>query len=142
MKKLIIFLIFMVILVTPADVFAAKKRLRPAASANTAGKNTGFAAFSSAKLRGDRLAIIITFLNLTRFANANYTLTYTTNGVDQGVQGSIPTNESASIIRELLFGTCSKNVCTYHRNIKNMKLTITVQTKSGTMYVKRYAIRP
>ena len=142
MKKFIVFLVFLVILVTPANVLAAKKRVRPAASANTASKNTGFAAFSGAKLRNDRLAVIVTFLNLARFANVDYTLTYTANGIDQGVQGSIPTNENANVTRELLFGTCSKNVCTYHRGIQKMKLTVTAQTKNDVVYVKKYTIRP
>lgn len=134
----IIFLLF-IFLSNPQPILAAKKLLyKPVAA--TAPKSNAIS-YSSARFRGDRKAVILTIQNLSKLKNADYTLLYTANNIDQGVQGSVIPQGDEIINRELLFGTCSKNVCTYHTNIKNMILTVNAQTKDGKTFVKRYKIK-
>ena len=94
----------------------------------------------SPKIRSDRQALIVTFSNLQKVNNVTYTLTYQTNGEDQGVSGTLDSSSGSSATRELLFGTCS-DVCRYHPNISNMKLEIVSQLPSGKQTLKRYRIK-
>ena len=94
----------------------------------------------SPKLRADRQALTIYFSNLQNASSVSYTLMYETNGQSEGAGGTISSLENTAT-RELLFGTCSKNVCRYHSNIKNAKLEVVSQLKSGKQSIKRYRIR-
>lgn len=105
--------------------------------AKPAGNNVAV----SARLRRDRHALTVFFGNLSAATNVSYTLIYQTNGRQEGASGSIRANEGNSASRELLFGTCSKNVCTYHANITNMKLEVTGQLKNGKTFTKRFRIK-
>lgn len=93
------------------------------------------------RLRGDRKALLISFRNLQNSTNVSYALIYTTEGREEGAGGSVRKDEGNSATRELLFGTCSKNVCRYHTNMKNVKLEVTGQLKSGKIFTKRYRIK-
>lgn len=95
----------------------------------------------TASLRKDRRAVIVNFANLNTTTKVSYELTYFGNGLDQGVVGSIYQKEGNSASRTLLFGTCSKKVCTYHKNIKNAQLKITAKLKSGQTYIKTFKIK-
>lgn len=95
----------------------------------------------SARLRSDRQALLVTFSNLQRVNNAAYTLMYQTNGVDQGVSGSLDSAAGNSVSRELLFGTCSSGVCRYHGNITNMKFEVVSELPNGKRVIKRFRIR-
>ena len=94
----------------------------------------------SPKIRSDRQALIVTFSNLQKVNNVTYTLTYQTNGEDQGVSGTLDSSSGSSVTRELLFGTCS-DVCRYHPNISDMKLEVVSLLPSGKQTLKRYRIR-
>lgn len=94
------------------------------------------------RLRNDRLALIINFSNLGAVSSFTYELSYTAEGVPQGVAGSITPSGENSLERELLFGTCSRNVCRYHRNIQGMKLVVTSILNSGVKVRKTFQIRP
>jgi len=95
----------------------------------------------SPKLRGDRLALIVTFGNIQKVASVTYTLMYQTDGVDQGVSGSLDSSAGNSVTRELLFGTCSSGVCRYHGNINSMKLEVVSELSSGKRVIKRFRVR-
>jgi len=94
----------------------------------------------SPKLRSDRQALVLTLSNLQKVKNVTYTLMYQTNGVDQGVGGSLDSSSGSSVTRELLFGTCS-DVCRYHSSITNMKLEIVSELPNGRQTLKRYRIK-
>jgi len=94
----------------------------------------------SPKIRSDRQALIVAFSNLQKVNNITYTLTYQTNGEDQGVNGTLDSSLGSNVTRELLFGTCS-DVCRYHPNISNMKLEIVSQLPNGRQTLKRYRIK-
>lgn len=74
--------------------------------------------------------------------SVSYQLTYTANGISQGVMGKIDPKLEPTAIRELLFGTCSAGVCTYHQNIQGMRLKIISKLKSGLTIIKPYRVKP
>lgn len=98
-------------------------------------------AYVSPRLRRDRLALIVAFGNLQKVNSATYTLMYQTNGIDQGVSGSLNSSAGNYVTRELLFGTCSSGVCRYHGNITNMKLEVILDLPNGKHVTKRFRIR-
>lgn len=69
----------------------------------------------------------------------NFNYNTTAPGTKRGVEGSfIPANEKLLefggvpyVRRQLLFGTCSGNVCTYDPNPRDVKITVNVKMKSG-----------
>lgn len=94
------------------------------------------------RLRSDRRALIISFSNLQNAKSVSYSLRYDTNTQQEGAIGSVNLSTGlSSETEELLFGTCSKGVCTYHAGIKNAHLEISYTLKSGKKYIKRYKIR-
>lgn len=134
--KVTLGLLVMVFLFNP-PVAEAKKKLaaRKTVSQGVSG------VIVSPRLRADRRALLVNFGNLTLANSVSYTLSYTANGIPQGVAGTItPTENTAS--RELLFGTCSKNVCTYHRNITGMKFGVASSLKSGKKVIKTFRVKP
>ena len=142
MKKILIIIAFIFLFsISIQDAHALK--ILPQAKAGTktvTQKSVGTGIAVTPKLRSDRQALIIYFGNLQNAESVSYMLIYQTNGQQEGAGGSVkPSEGSAS--RELLFGTCSKNVCRYHPNITNMKLEVTAGLKSGKKLIKRYKIR-
>lgn len=94
------------------------------------------------RLRVDRRALIVNFTNLQNAGAVSYFLTYKTNIQDEGAMGALTLGSSSSATQELLFGTCSKNVCRYHTNIKDARLEVSYTLKSGKKYLKKYKIAP
>ncbi len=141
--KIIIFIVFAFLLLFTAQVSFAAKVLPQSkkAPAQSSIKSTGGSIGIYPRLRGDRKALLVTFSNLQNAKSVSYILTYTTNGQQEGAGGSVKPSEGATANRELLFGTCSKNVCRYHTNISNMKLEVTAELKSGKKLIKRYKIK-
>ena len=148
MKKKLILILFLATLLSPPLVLAARERIRvkPAAKSGGGGAPVRRSAYggvsSSVKLRGDRKAITLTLSNMGGISSVSYQLTYIANGVSQGVMGKVNPALEATATRELLFGTCSHGVCTYHTNISNMKLTVSSHLTSGITVIKPYRIRP
>ena len=142
MKKIILLMSIGLVFIFSGAV-EAKLLPRFKGSSNNVGKKQAVSysgLLISPKIRSDRQALIVTFSNLQKVNNVTYTLTYQTNGEDQGVSGTLDSSSGSSVTRELLFGTCS-DVCRYHSNISNMKLEIVSQLPSGKQTLKRYRIR-
>ncbi len=95
---------------------------------------------TSVSFRSDRNAIVATFSNLENAQSVSYQFSYMTDGVKQGVSGTITDMTPDPATRELLFGTCSNNVCTYNTNITDAKLVITTTLKNGTKIIKPYKL--
>jgi hypothetical protein len=90
------------------------------------------------KLSLDHRAVNVTFSKLNNIESVSYSLTYTGSGLPQGAGGSLIPAGQISVSRKLLLGSCSKGVCTYHRNIKNLRLTVRSKLKSGSVtYVRK-----
>lgn len=141
MKKyllLVFILFFLLTLSSPAEAKllpqskSVKSKLLPAVAKS----------FSvSARLRADRKALFVTFSNPQKVKNIAFTLTYQTNGKEEGAGGSVPINSPSVVTRELLFGTCSSGVCRYHSNMSNMRLQVSYESLAGKRYIKRFKIR-
>ncbi len=139
MRKIVIFFFICLlgIAVSPPQISAAKKRIWKTKNGIAITTRPTF----SPSLRRDKLALNVKFFNISLCNSITYELTYLSNGVEQGVFGSVFPKEGNVVSRQLLFGTCSHNVCTYHKNIKNMRLTITAKLNSGKTLISRYRIR-
>ena len=122
---------------------ADAKTLPQAKSSKTSvgKKSSGTGITVSPRLRSDRRALFISFGNLQNAKSVSYTLMYTTNGQDEGAGGSLTLDGSGNATRELLFGTCSKNICRYHVNITNARLEVGYTSTVGKKFLKRYRIK-
>lgn len=94
-----------------------------------------------ARLRTDRKALLVNFTGLSKAKSVMYTLSYTSNGIEQGISGILDSGGKNNLSRELLFGTCSSGVCRYHTNIKNMKFEVNSELTSGKSVIKRFRIK-
>lgn len=129
-------ILFLTALLAPPHAAAAKKRVF---HKNTTVTHS--ASYSSAKLSRSTNSIVATFKNLSRVKRIDYTLSYSANGISQGVVGSLAPSGSTSETRDLYFGTCSKGVCTPHYGITNATLTVTTTLTTGATHTKRYIIK-
>lgn len=121
----------------------AEAKILPQSSKNVfkqTVKSTGTTITVSPKLRADRRAITINFSNLQNAKSVSYMLTYKTATQEEGAVGAINLTGATNATTELLFGTCSKNVCRYHTNIKDAKLEVSYTSKTGKKYLKRFKI--
>lgn len=96
---------------------------------------------TSVRLHPDRRAVIVSFSHLDLANSVTYVLTYLAGGKSEGSQGMIRPAGEIATSREILFGTCSTNVCTYHSSITNARLTITIALKSGKTLRRSYRIK-
>jgi hypothetical protein len=138
-RTMIKYLVFFVVAITffvslPNPVHAAKKRV-------FTPKKAVSVTYSSAKLSRSTNSIIATFKNLSKVKRIEYALSYSANGISQGVMGSFVPSGQPSENRDLYFGTCSKGVCTPHYGITNATLTVTTTLTSGATHTKRYVIK-
>lgn len=138
MKKILYFATLFLFLLFLSPVEA---RLLPRFQNVKRGSGGSSGPYVLARLRSDRLALIVTFGGLQKTTGATYTLMYQTNGIDQGVSGSLDSSAGNTVKRELLFGTCSSGVCRYHGAITNMKLEVNLELPNGKHLIKRFRIR-
>lgn len=141
--KIFIGVMFLSLLFLFFPLEASAKTLPQAkgATKQTTARPAGNSVAVSARLRRDRHALNIYFSNIQKASGVSYILNYQTQGRQEGAGGSIRADEGNSASRELLFGTCSKNVCTYHSGITSMKLEVTGQLKTGKTFTKRFRIK-
>ena len=137
-KKLFAILLITLFLVLPVEAKLLPRFSSPARSSR--GGSGGGSVVVSPKLRGDRRALNVYFGNPSKAKSISYILTYRGNDSDQGAMGSVDVS-SGNTSRELLFGTCSTSVCTYHQGISNMRLEVTIELASGKKIIKRYRVK-
>ncbi|MBU2051631.1 hypothetical protein KKH13_00305 [Patescibacteria group bacterium] len=127
---LIIFLLF------PAPAYARKQL--PPRSVKAVASSAALPQ-TSLKLRGDRQALLLILTSLSKAESLSYLLTYQAAGVGQGVEGS---HDPAlgNTQKELVFGTCSGNVCTYHQDLTDMLFQATIGLKDGRTLTRKYQI--
>lgn len=77
-------------------------------------------------------------LNLKRTASYDaiaYDLVYNAEGIDRGVSGEVNTSKKkGEYDQEILFGSCSKNVCKYDKGVE--RGTLTLRIKKGNKIYK------
>jgi hypothetical protein len=131
-------------LLHPNGVSAAKKFV-PRTGGTVATKSTGGGGGGSipsvVKYRGDKKGIYLSFSSFSGIESVAYSFTYATNGNQQGAGGTIRPDNNPTAQRELLFGTCSTSVCTYHGNLTNARLTLTARYSNGRTSSKAYRIK-
>lgn len=118
---------------------AAKTTVKQTSTKTTA--STGSTINVTPRLRADKKALLVYFSNLQNAKSVSYMLTYNTNIQQEGAMGGINLTGSSRQTQEILFGTCSKNVCRYHTGIKDAKLEISYTNKAGKKYLKKYRIK-
>lgn len=138
LKSLLVLLLSLFLFAQSADAKLLPRFTSPARSSG--GGSSGGSVVISPKLRGDRKALNVYFGNVSKAKSVSYILMYRGSDSDQGAMGSVDV-ASGNTTRELLFGTCSTSVCTYHQGISNMKLEVTIESLSGKKTVKRYRIK-
>lgn len=143
MKKIIIITLIVLIIFGLGGYFIfarGKKQVKPVVSTPTPVEEETLPTISDKELivdltpRADRKAV---FLKITKFPKGTtmieYEMTYDTNGVERGVMGTINIKSDDELInREILLGSCSKNVCVYDKNVEKIKLVLRIETKEGT----------
>lgn len=110
-------------------------------SSSSSSVKSSASKYVTPRLRSDRKALIVAFKNLRDVKMIEYTLTYNTNGSVQGVTGTIDSPTEKNLSRELVFGTESKGVFTYHTNITGMKFELTITLNNGKKIIKKYVIK-
>jgi hypothetical protein len=126
---------FFIFSILPVD--AAKKRVLNTKSVTT---STSGAPAVLVRLTGWKQYLSLSFRGVASTTGITYELTYAGNGTEQGVFGSIKPEEG-NITRTLFLGTCSRKVCVSHKNISNLRLTVTYKLKSGQNLVKNYKVK-
>lgn len=78
--------------------------------------------------RRDGNALILHIKRTASYDSISYELAYTSEGIDRGVMGTIKTDDhKGEYEQEILFGTCSKNVCKYDKDVENGTLTLHIR---------------
>lgn len=144
MKKLftLIFLLFGLFFLTEnveAKVLPQSTRSNSRSITTVSSINAGISV--SPRLRADRRSLIVNFSNLQNAKSVSYMLTYQTSTQQEGAMGALNLTGAQTATQELLFGTCSKNVCRYHTGITNARLEVSYTTKSGKKYLKKFKIK-
>lgn len=134
---LLILLTIGLLLLASTQAQALRKRVRKPRTGGGVATSIGVSAY--VRFRPDRQAILIDFSNFDNLESGSYQLVYEANGVQQGAGGSIILGDTST--KTLLFGTCSGNVCNYHTNITNARLSIISVLKDGTKVLKPYRIK-
>lgn len=119
------------------NVNAAKKFVPKKSSIK--GKVGGIPALM--RYRSDKLGLNLSFSHFRGLESVSYSFTYNTNGMPQGAGGTVTAANNPTAQRELLFGTCSRGVCTYHYNLSDARLTLTAKFTNGKKTTKTYRIK-
>lgn len=82
--------------------------------------------------RSDAHEIKFEMANLIEAKSVDYELVYLAGEVSRGVIGSVELKGETSLSRDLLLGSCSKNVCKYDEGITGGTLSLKVKGQAGT----------
>jgi hypothetical protein len=81
--------------------------------------------------RKDGNAMNVNIKRVASYDSISYELAYTSEGIDRGVVGTINTaDKKPEYDQEVLFGTCSKNVCKYDTGVENGTLVLHIKKGS------------
>ena len=139
-KILFLALIILVLSVAwPTTAYAAKKFIP---KAKTASRTTSSGSIPAiVRYRPDKLGILLSLSNFNGIESVAYSFIYGTNGIQQGAGGTIRADNNPTSSRELLFGTCSTTVCTYHYNLSGARLVLTAKYSNGKTATKSYRVK-
>ena len=90
------------------NVFALKKLVPK----TTAVRYTGGVSIPAVvRYQPNHLGLNLSFSNFSGLDSVSYFFTYNTNGIAEGIGGTITAANDPTAVRELLFGTCSRGAC-------------------------------
>lgn len=81
--------------------------------------------------RFDGKALTLNVENFDTAKSLDYELTYQTDGLTRGAMGNVKLEGKTTYSQELLLGACSKNVCTYDKNVETGSLTVKFNFSAG-----------
>lgn len=81
--------------------------------------------------RADKKEITLEIKGIKSADSIEYELSYLSKGLSRGVVGTIELNGETSITRQILLGTCSKNVCKYDEGVTGGSLLLRLRGPSG-----------
>lgn len=86
--------------------------------------------------RTDKRAVTLEITKLDELSSIEYELSYLAKGdIPRGVIGTIEVKPSdKKISRELLLGTCSRNVCKYDEGVISVSLVAKITKTDGKIY--------
>lgn len=103
--------------------------------------STGGKPASSVTFIPGRLGVNVKIGNPGSASSVNYSLTYFSKGVEQGVDGAIKLS-GTTVTKQLIFGSCStNNNCRYDSDITDAKLTVTTVLKNGKKIIKPFKLK-
>lgn len=143
MKKLlslVIILSIVFVFARPTDAKVLPQSVKAVAK-QTNLKSGGTTISVSPRLRSDRKALVVNFTNLQNAKSVSYIMTYKTAIQEEAAMGALNLNGQTTDRIELLFGTCSKNVCKYHTGIKDVRFEVSYTSKVGKKYLKKFKIK-
>lgn len=123
-------------LLSPKAALAKKKIVR---QVNDETVTNDVLPWNKLKLRSDKNAFLLMLGGMKQTDSLSYTLTYSTDSIPQGVQGSHDPL-LGNTQKELVFGTCSGADCTYHQKITNMIFEIKFSLTDGRSLTRKYQI--
>ncbi len=88
-------------------------------------------------------AVILTVSNIPSGTESlEYELSYLTGeGLPKGALGKISLDGKSEISRDILLGTCSRNVCTYDKGVMSVKLVLKFNSAKGaSQFSKEYSL--
>jgi hypothetical protein len=138
-KKNLRILILVVLLVLGIGVFFAFNAIRSARSPapkviepKKEAPETMLRPYFFLSPRSDGKAFTIKVTKIPESSKIDYEITYLTEGITQGIIGQVVPGQGKDFYqREHIFGTCSKNVCKYDRNVEFGKWKANIETKEN-----------
>lgn len=83
--------------------------------------------------RTDGKEFTLTITGIKNAETVEYELVYLAEGLSRGVVGAIDLEGEEKVIRKLLLGTCSRNVCKYDEGIEKGTLTLRLRGSEGAI---------
>lgn len=78
--------------------------------------------------RRDGNAIVLNIKRVASYDAISYELAYSSEGIERGVVGNLNVDQKkGEYTQDVLFGTCSKNVCKYDTGVENGTLTLHIK---------------
>lgn len=85
--------------------------------------------------RADRKEITLEIKGIKDADTVEYELSYLSKGLSRGVVGTIELNGETSITRQILLGTCSRNVCKYDEGVTGGSLLLRLRGPAGVVKI-------
>jgi len=95
------------------------------------------------KAAKDNRSVVLTVSNIPPGTETiEYELSYLTGeGLPKGALGKISLGGESEVERDILFGTCSRNTCTYDTGVTSVKLVLVFNHPDGdSKFVKNYPL--